>query len=156
MKKTHLELMTFLQAAQEYKKANPEKSKFSYDLDKIVKQVGETMTKKGHQEVYNTACDDARIKFASEDKNGNLDLNERGGYKFTKDNYKKLLVAIRELTETMNNTEVEIEINTNLNINFVNGLPPQDENSVTEEQANLMLFFCDIEKAEIINQNGQN
>jgi hypothetical protein len=48
---------------------------------------------------YQEQLEDLRLENASVDEKGNLVLNEKGEYKFTKDAIKKLNAAIKDLSE---------------------------------------------------------
>lgn len=48
---------------------------------------------------YQEQLEDLRLENASVDEKGNLNVNEKGEYKFTKDAIKKLNSAIKELSE---------------------------------------------------------
>lgn len=48
---------------------------------------------------YQEQLEDLRLENASVDEKGNLILDEKGGYKFSKDAIKKLNSAIKELSE---------------------------------------------------------
>lgn len=120
MKKTHLELMQFINLSKVYKQNHPELSGFTHLLSKLDKNIQKAIKEKGHEEVYNEAVEDARYdlckKYESGEKKGCLLLNEQGGFMFTAENHKKLVKKINELNAVLNATEIELEWGVDLEI----------------------------------------
>ena len=54
---------------------------------------------KSHHESYQAQVEELRLDNASTDSNDILLLDEKGGYKFTKENIKKLTAQVKELGE---------------------------------------------------------
>ena len=54
---------------------------------------------KSHHESYQAQIEELRLDNASTDSNDILLLDEKGGYKFTKENIKKLTAQVKELGE---------------------------------------------------------
>jgi hypothetical protein len=68
-------------------------SKTQKKLVKIYEKV------KSHHESYQAQVEELRLDNASTDSNDILLLDEKGGYKFTKENIKKLTAQVKELGE---------------------------------------------------------
>ena len=68
-------------------------SKTQKKLVKIYEKV------KSHHESYQAQIEELRLDNASTDSNDILLLDEKGGYKFTKENIKKLTAQVKELGE---------------------------------------------------------
>lgn len=89
MKKNYAELFVIIGALNHYVgKAQTKGQK------KLVK-IGERI--KPYLDEYNALADELRLDNASVDKDGNLILNEKGGYQFTKEGAKKLAQQSKEL-----------------------------------------------------------
>ena len=71
-----------------------ENSKGSKKLQKI----GEKM--KTHLDFYNDKLDEIRLDHANTDKDGSLLVDEKGGYKFTKDGIKEMNKKVKELLDS--------------------------------------------------------
>jgi hypothetical protein len=54
---------------------------------------------KSYHEIYQAQVEELRLDNASTDSNDILLLDEKGGYKFTKENIKKLTAQVKELGE---------------------------------------------------------
>ena len=89
MTKTYLEL--FVLAGALNQNVQDGKTKGQKKLMKIAERV------KPYLDVYNEKADELRLDNASVDKDGNLVLNEKGGYQFTKEGAKKLADQSKEL-----------------------------------------------------------
>lgn len=70
-----------------------EKSKFTHALEKMISRTNEIEKK------YNTSIQDMRVEHASEDDKKNLIMDKDGQFAFTKENHKKLTIAIRAKLE---------------------------------------------------------
>ncbi len=70
-----------------------QKTKTQKKLFKIYERLKPSIDK------YQADLEDLRLENASVDEKGNLVLNEKGEYKFTKDAIKKLNAAIKDLSE---------------------------------------------------------
>lgn len=64
---------------------------------KKLQKVGEKI--KSHLESYNEKLDEIRLDNANTDKDGSLILDEKGGYKYSKDGLKELNKKIKELLD---------------------------------------------------------
>jgi hypothetical protein len=89
MKKTYAELFTLVALLNNNVK--DAKTKGQKKLVKIAEKV------KPYLDAYNEKAEDLRLDNASVDKDGNLILNEKGNYSFSKDGLKKLNAASKEL-----------------------------------------------------------
>jgi hypothetical protein len=89
MKKTYAELFTLVALLNHNVK--DAKTKGQKKLVKIAEKV------KPYLDAYNEKAEDLRLDNASVDKDGNLILNEKGNYSFSKDGLKKLNAASKEL-----------------------------------------------------------
>lgn len=89
MKKTYAEL--FVLVASLNANVKDGKTKGQKKLVKIAEKV------KPYLDAYNEKAEDLRLDNASVDKDGNLILNEKGNYSFSKDGLKKLNAASKEL-----------------------------------------------------------
>ena len=89
MKKTYAEL--FVLVASLNANVKDGKTKGQKKLVKIAEKV------KPYLDSYNEKAEDLRLDNASVDKDGNLILNEKGNYSFSKDGLKKLNAASKEL-----------------------------------------------------------
>ncbi len=94
VKKTYQDLLQLVQAinvlsgSKEHAEANT----------KGVKKLQKIGTKiKANLEVYNEKLEDLRLDNAHTDENGALILDEKGGYKYSKDGLKKLNEAVKKL-----------------------------------------------------------
>lgn len=89
MKKTYAEL--FVLVASLNANVKDGKTKGQKKLVKIAEKI------KPYLDAYNEKAEDLRLDSASVDKDGNLILNEKGNYSFSKDGLKKLNSASKEL-----------------------------------------------------------
>jgi hypothetical protein len=89
MKKTYAEL--FVLVASLNANVKDGKTKGQKKLVKIAEKV------KPYLDGYNEKAEDLRLDNASVDKDGNLILNEKGNYSFSKDGLKKLNASSKEL-----------------------------------------------------------
>lgn len=89
MEKSYADL--FLLVAHLNNNVKDAKTKGQKKLVKIAEKV------KAKLDEYNEKAEDLRLDNASVDKDGNLILNEKGGYNFTKDGLKKLNQQSKEL-----------------------------------------------------------
>jgi hypothetical protein len=89
MKKTYAEL--FVLVASLNANVKDGKTKGQKKLVKIAEKV------KPYLDAYNEKAEDLRLDNASVDKDGNLILNEKGNYSFSKDGLKKLNASSKEL-----------------------------------------------------------
>ena len=76
-----------------------QETKVQKKLYKIYEKVKPTIDK------YQAEVDDLKLEYASVDDKGNLILDEKGGYKFTKEGLKSFNKAFKELEEK----EIEFE-----------------------------------------------
>lgn len=65
---------------------------------KKLQKIGEKM--KNHLEFYNEKLEEIRLDHANTDKDGSLLLDEKGGYKFTKESTKEMNKKVKELLES--------------------------------------------------------
>lgn len=89
MKKTYADLFTLVALLNQNVK--DAKTKGQKKLVKIAEKV------KPYLDGYNEKAEDLRLDNASVDKDGNLVLNEKGNYSFSKDGLKKLNASSKEL-----------------------------------------------------------
>lgn len=107
MKKSYLELFTLI--ANLNMNVKDGKTKGQKKLQKIAEKVKPLL------DGYNEKVEEIRLDCASVDSDGNLILDEKGGYKFSKENIKKLGKESRALNEE----EFEVEV---IQINNPEGL----------------------------------
>lgn len=107
MKKSYLELFTLI--ANLNMNVKDGKTKGQKKLQKIAEKVKPLLDE------YNEKVEEIRLDCASVDSDGNLILDERGGYKFSKENIKKLSKESRALNEQ----EIEVEV---IQVNNPDGL----------------------------------
>lgn len=98
MKTTNNDFINAIANAERFVNENS-KSKFTYALEKFVQKNKQLRSK------YQESIEDLRIEHASVDDKGNLVINERGDYSFTKEQYKELTKKVREF----NQKEIECE-----------------------------------------------
>jgi len=65
---------------------------------KKLQKVGEKI--KSHLDAYNEKIDEAKLDNANTDKDGSLLLDEKGGYKYSKEGLKSLNKKIKEILDT--------------------------------------------------------
>ena len=65
---------------------------------KKLQKVGEKM--KSHLDTYNEKLEEIRLDNANTDKDGSLLLDEKGGYKYSKDGIKNLNKKVKELLDS--------------------------------------------------------
>jgi hypothetical protein len=65
---------------------------------KKLQKVGEKM--KSHLDTYNEKLEEIRLDNANTDKDGSLLLDEKGGYKYSKDGLKNLNKKVKELLDS--------------------------------------------------------
>ncbi len=70
---------------------------------------------------YNKALEDINIDFCSVDSNGDIVFDEKGGYKFSKENYKRRNEAILKLNNSLFEVEIK-ELSDTLVISTLNSL----------------------------------
>jgi hypothetical protein len=97
MKKTYAELFTLVALLNHNVK--DAKTKGQKKLVKIAEKV------KPYLDGYNEKAEDLRLDNASVDKDGNLILNEKGNYSFSKDGLKKLTEKSKELNLVIKNVQ---------------------------------------------------
>jgi arsenate reductase-like glutaredoxin family protein len=100
MKSTFLEYFQFVATANNFLAQHPEESKLKYALEKVGK------LNKNLSDDYSDAVEDCRIDFCETDEKGIILRDEKGQYKFTKENTKKFNAAVKALQNK------EIEVNT--------------------------------------------
>lgn len=103
MKKTNKEVIVFTNTANAIIKSDELKTKPFEKLKYALKKV--TKSLKPIIEDYQDDLEDLRIDYCSVDADGNIINDEKGNYKFSKENTKKLKKAGKELFEK----EVEIK-----------------------------------------------
>ena len=91
MQTTFLEYFEFVAAANNFLQQHPEECKLKYALEKVGK------LNKNLQDDYSEAVEDCRIDFCEADEKGIILRDEKGQYKFTKDNSKKFNAAVKAL-----------------------------------------------------------
>jgi hypothetical protein len=99
MKSTFLEYFNFVAAANNFLQQHPEESKLKYALEKVGR------LNKNLQDDYSDAVEDCRIDFCETDEKGIILRDEKGQYKFTKENLKKFNAAVKALQ----NKEIEVK-----------------------------------------------
>lgn len=72
---------------------------------------------------YNKSIEDINIDFCSVDANGDILFDEKGGYKFNRENFKLRNEAIQKLNESL----FEIEIKELLDTAVISSLNPLDK-----------------------------
>ena len=91
MKSTFLEYFEFVASANNFLQQHPEESKLKYALEKVGR------LNKSLQTDYSDSCEDCRIDFCETDEKGIILRDEKGQYKFTKENLKKFNAAVKAL-----------------------------------------------------------
>lgn len=81
--------------------------KLSYSVKKLNKLVKEAVDPV--YEKYNSFLQDARFDLALTDDKGVLDLDDKGGFKFTKDSLLKLNKITIEVNKSVDDTDVTFE-----------------------------------------------
>lgn len=99
MTKTYRQLIEFINAASNYLRTHPQKSKFEYALSKVTKKALSAYDK------YNEALEDARIENCATDAAGVILRDDRNNYKFDK----KGLTAFNKVQRALAETPVTIE-----------------------------------------------
>ena len=89
MKKTYLELFTLIANLNHF--VADGKTKGQKKLQKIAEKVKPSL------DAYNEKVEDIRLDCASTDSDGNIILDEKGGYKYSKEEFKTLGKRSKEL-----------------------------------------------------------
>ena len=132
MTTTFLGYFEFVAAANNFLQQNPEESKLKDALEKVGK------LNKNLQDEYSAAVEDCRIDFCETDEKGIILRDEKGQYKFTKENLKKFNTAVKALQTK------EIEVKT-----WAYDLS-QDEFTDEEAKAIFEKFLINEEKIKVL------
>lgn len=100
--KTYEDVIVLANALNFLSKLESEKEKNNKGIKKLEKIIGKI---KPNIEKYNESLEDIRLDCANTDDNGSVLMDEKGGYKFSKDGMKELKKKVSELLKQ----EVEIE-----------------------------------------------
>jgi hypothetical protein len=94
VKKTYQDLLNVVRAVNVLAN-NKEHTDANTKGVKKLQKIGEKL--KSHLDTYNEKLEDIRLDCANTDKDGSLLLDEKGGYKFTKDKLKELNNKVKTL-----------------------------------------------------------
>ncbi len=94
VKKTYQDLLQLVQAINILSSSKEHAESNTKGIKKLQKIRDKLKT---HLDVYNEKLEDLRLDNAHTDESGSLILDEKGGYKFSKDGLKKLNSAVKDL-----------------------------------------------------------
>jgi sugar-specific transcriptional regulator TrmB len=97
--KTYRDCFEFVRAANQWISKHDEESKFKYALTKVTKKLARI------QEKWNECIEEANIEHCATDKEGVILRDERGQYKYTKDE----LIKRNKRVSTLYDSNVEIQ-----------------------------------------------
>lgn len=104
MEKTYDELVEFIECKNKVKKGN---TKFDYAANRIIDRIA-SATKKINKE-FDKKQRDLFVDYASVDDRGNLIVNDKGLYSYTREKQKELDTTIEKLMEERGAKIVDVE-----------------------------------------------
>lgn len=135
MQKSYGEMNQFIGAANAWLERNPNESKFSYAIKKVVKSCLKLLGE------YQEQVEEISITHCAVDKDGVILRDERGGFRYTKDELKKRNKKVNDLFKSA----VEIEPY------FATEIP-----KLTEEEREVFLGFVlkETQEGQGITESG--